>query len=85
MTREGRRPLQAPAILFVLGLVCGCLGPSDAADRPIVQARPVELDGGAIELGRLRFEAGFALSSADARFGACPGSGSHPEARRCSP
>jgi hypothetical protein len=54
----------------------GCLGPSEAADGPIVHARPVDLgeeEGGVSEVGRLRFEAGFALSSSDERFGGLSG------------
>jgi hypothetical protein len=54
----------------------GCLGPSEAADRPAVHVRPVDLgeeQGGVSEVGRLRFEAGFALTSSDERFGGLSG------------
>jgi hypothetical protein len=55
----------------------GCLGPSEAADGSVVHASPVDLKAeggqGASGLGSLRFLAGFALTSSDARFGGLSG------------
>jgi hypothetical protein len=64
-------------LLLLAAVGAGCLGPSEAADRPVVHARPVDLEGrdsrSAPGVGRLRLLAGFALTSSDARFGGLSG------------
>lgn len=66
----------AAAALVAFLLLCGCQAASGASDQPVVHARSIPLhteQPDAVEVGRLRFEAGYALSSSDERFGGFSG------------
>ena len=74
-TRFGEKSLGRVAALALL-LLAGCAAPGRAQDPPVVHARPITLERerpDRRELGRLRYEAGFVLASADPRFGGLSG------------
>jgi hypothetical protein len=61
-------------MLLPLWLLAGCVAQAEPAD--LVRARPyapVTQQAGTLEVGRLRLEAGFVLSSSDLRFGGLSG------------
>ncbi len=69
-------PARGAVLALALLLLAGCAAPGRAEDPPTIHARPVALEAERPErreLGGLRFEAGFALASADRRFGGLSG------------